>query len=114
MSPSLESQTEQFIRTARGSGEESSVASLGFAGFTAYLRFQVDPATGCELLCIASVESPERFRGRGWLWAYLRICRALINGKVQLESVVSSRLRSSLRNRPEFQEFGDDDFLMVG
>lgn len=114
MLPSLESQTEQFIRTARRSGEESSVASLGFAGFNAYLRFQVDPATGRELLCIASVESPERFRGRGWLWAYLRICQGLINGKVQLESVGSRRLRSSLRNHPEFQELGNHDFLMVG
>lgn len=113
MLPSVETQTVQFVHDARRCNDLVQARNLRFGGFHVYLKFKRDVNTGRETLIVSSVESPVRYRGRGWLWAYLRLCDSLVPSDVAIESVINKRLKNSLKNHPNFVELSNDYFVMT-
>lgn len=114
--PSLEAQTVAFFENARRFGGNASYP-LKWHGFQAYLRYQPrfalpDGKSAGEVLVIASITVPEAYRRRGWFWRYCQLCAALARDGVAIESVNNSKLAAALRNRPEFLEFEDRQFLL--
>lgn len=113
--PSLETQTLAFVAEARAADERVFARCLAWAGFRAYLRVWRDyDAAGevlPEVLIIAQIEVPERFRGRGWFWQYCDLCAMLGFDALVIESVVNKRLRASLRARADCVEFAEHNFL---
>lgn len=113
MLPSVEAQTVEFVHNARSSGETLKSAALRFGGFYVFIRYKYDTVEEKETLVIAGVESPERYRGRGWFWAYCTICSSLVSDGVEVESVTNRQLRDSLRRNPNFVERDDGNFAMT-
>ncbi len=115
--PSVETQTVEFLEFARGRNEVVA-RWLEFGGFYVYLRYnpdfrkESDVPLG-ELLIIASVTIPQRYRHRGWFWRYCELCRALVAGGIAVESVANQRLHASLNNSRNFQEVRQGFFLLT-
>jgi len=114
--PSVESQTVAFFDWMRQSPEHFS-GWLRFNGFKVYLRYQRDFRVSedlvlGEVLVIANVELPARFRNRGWFWRYCQLCAALSPDGVVLEAVVNPCLRERLRQHPAFWEYRTTSFVL--
>lgn len=115
MLPSVETQTLAFVAEARATDERVVARWLCWGGFRVYLRvwrgYEAAGEVFGEVLMIANVEVPERFRGRGWFWRYSELCAMLGFDALVVESVVNKRLRGSLRARDDYIEFEEHNFL---
>ena len=118
--PSVESQTVQFVRTSRmqlkNQLPQSVFSWLEWGGFKVYARYcRQYPANEIivgEVLVIASVEVPERFRGRGWFWSYCEQCLSLVDDGLIIESVINKKLKHSLSMRTEFAEVSPNTYFL--
>ena len=114
--PTVESQTVEYFDQARNS-VLMQPRWLMFEGFKVYLRYRRDfrlseNQTLREVLVIANVEIPERYRRRGWFWRYCQLCAALTEDGVVIEAVRNPGLRERLRQHPAFLEFQKMSFVL--
>jgi hypothetical protein len=114
--PSVETQTVAFVEHARSQRRAAVSRWLKWGGFAIYLRYYKHyTAEGVrigEVLVIASVESPIRYRRRGWFWRYCQLCLALVDDGLIIESVVNEELIKALSMRPEFVEVSPSTFFL--
>jgi len=115
--PSVETQTVAFVEAARAQEERAAISRwLHWRGFNVYLRYWRNYEVGGEVLgeviVVASVEIPRRFRRRGWLWRYCQLCYALVEDGLIVESVLNTELRHALSRRAEFVEFLPKTYLL--
>jgi len=115
--PSVETQTVAFVASARAQEERAAISRwLHWRGFYVYLRYWRNYEVGGEVLgevlVLASVEIPQRFRRRGWLWCYCELCYALVEDGLILERVINKGLERALSQRPEFVEVSPGTYLL--
>lgn len=114
--PSVEAQTIEFFEEGRRA-DWMAARYLRFGGFEVYLRYRrnvtlLDGSVLGEVLVIARVTIPRRYRERGWFWRYCQLCAALANDGVIVEAVLNPWLLEALRRHPEFREYATQDFLL--
>lgn len=114
--PSVETQTVEFVESALGHSDISR-RWLEFNGFYVFLRycprFTVADVVLENVLVIANVEIPEKYRNRGWFWRYCQLCAALVEGGVVAESVVNIDLRRSLTKKSGIEELQPGHFFLA-
>lgn len=81
--PSIELQTVEFVEFARSQGV-SRRGELQRGGFRVTLEYQPEcsfPRIGTlkDFMLIADVYVPMRYRSRGWLTSYLKMCLMLVS-----------------------------------
>ena len=114
----VETQTVAFVEAARASDRPMQSQWLVWQGYRVYLRYARayatldDEALG-EVLVIANIEVPGRFRRRGWFWRYCQLCLALVDNGLVIENVHNPYLYAALARHPQFRLSGKYDFVIL-
>ncbi len=115
--PSAESQTIAFMEKVRRERKIKAVSDIRWDGFKVYLRYASKgylppPNEHLEVLVIANITVPEKYRRRGWFWRYCQMCLSLAKNGIVIECVLNEQLLAALRRNALFEEYIEGNFFL--
>ena len=115
--PSVESQTIAFIEKVRQRQLARGSSDIKWDGFKVYLRYirkgyLPPPNEDLEVIVIASIKVPMKYRQRSWFWRYCQLCLCLAKDGIVIECVLNEQLLKTLRRNPLFEEYIEGNFLL--